>query len=283
MKYGIIAGNGRFPVIALETARKQGDEAVAIAIKEEASPDVERAAARCYWISLGELGKLIDTCKTEGITQIMMAGQVKHAKIFSSIRPDWRLIKVLGSLLHKNTDSLIGAVAKVLADEGINLVDSTLLLKPLLASAGAIAKRRADADEQRDIEYGRRIAHALASLDLGQSVAIAERACVALEAMEGTDAMLRRAASLVEGRRLTLVKASSRRRHLLFDVPVIGPGTIDTMIETNTTALAVDAGRTLILDKEELLAKANSAKIAIVGMEPMPEAFGTGKTGAGKA
>jgi len=268
MKYGIIAGNGRFPVIALETARKQGDEAIAIAIQEEASQEVERAAARCYWISLGELSKLIEICRSESITQIMMAGQVKHAKIFSSIRPDWRLVKLLGSLLHKNTDSLISAVAKVLEDEGIHLVDSTLLLKPLLAPAGAITRRKADSDEQRDIEYGRRIAHALASLDLGQSVAIAERACVALEAMEGTDAMLRRAASLVEGKRLTLVKASSRRRHLLFDVPVIGPGTIDVMVETNTTALAIDAGRTLMLDREELLAKANVAKIAILGMEP---------------
>jgi DUF1009 family protein len=268
MKYGVIAGNGRFPVIALETARKQGDEAVAIAIKEEASADVERAATRCYWVSLGELSKLIEICKSESITQIMMAGQVKHAKIFSSIRPDWRLIKLLGGLLNKNTDSLIGAVAKVLADEGIQLVDSTLLLKPLLAPAGAITKRKADSDEQRDIEYGRKVAHALASFDLGQSVAIAERACVALEAMEGTDAMLRRAASLVEGKRLTLVKASSRRRHLLFDVPVIGPGTIDVMIETNTTALAVDAGRTLMLDRAELLEKANAAKIAITGAEP---------------
>jgi len=268
MKYGIIAGNGRFPVIALETARQQGDEAIAIAIKEEASKDVERAAARCYWVSLGELSRLIDICKSEGISQIMMAGQVKHAKIFSSIRPDWRLVKLLAGLLHKNTDSLIGAVAKVLEDEGIQLVDSTLLLKPLLAPAGAISKRRADADEQRDIDYGRKIAHALASLDLGQSVAIADRACVALEAMEGTDAMLRRAASLVEGKRLTLVKASSRRRHLLFDVPVIGPQTIETMIETKTTALAIDAGRTLLLDKEELLAKANAARIAILGMEP---------------
>ena len=270
-KYGIIAGNGRFPVIALETARKQGDEAIAIAIKEEASPDVERAAERCYWVSLGELSKLIEICKSESITQIMMAGQVKHAKIFSSIRPDWRLVKLLGSLLHKNTDSLIGAVAKVLADEGIQLVDSTLLLKPLLAPVGVITKRKPDSDEQRDIEYGRRIAHALASFDLGQSVAIADRACVALEAMEGTDAMLRRAASLVEGKNMTLVKASSRRRHLLFDVPVIGPGTIDVMIETNTTALAVDAGRTLMLDKEDLLAKANSAKIAIVGMAPFED------------
>jgi DUF1009 family protein len=270
-KYGIIAGNGRFPVIALETARKQGDEAIAIAIREEASQDVELAAARCYWVSLGELSKLIEICKTESITQIMMAGQVKHAKIFSSIRPDWKLVKVLSSLMHKNTDSLIGAVAKVLADEGIELVDSTLLLKPLLAPAGAITKRKVDSEEQRDIDYGRKIAHALASLDVGQSVAIAERACVALEAMEGTDGMLRRAAGLVEGRRLTLVKASSRRRHLLFDVPVIGPGTIDVMIETNTTALAVDAGRTLMLDREELLAKSNDAKIAILGMAPVAE------------
>jgi UDP-2,3-diacylglucosamine hydrolase len=269
MKYGIIAGNGRFPVIALETARKQGDEAIAIAIKEEASAEVERAAERCYWVSLGELSRLIEICRGEGITRIMMAGQVKHAKIFSSIRPDWRLVKLLASLVHKNTDSLIGGVAKVLAGEGIELVDSTLLLKPLLAPAGAITKRKPDADERHDIEYGRKIAHALASLDVGQSVAIADRACVALEAMEGTDAMLRRAASLVEGKRLALVKASSRRRHLLFDVPVIGPGTIDTMIETNTTALAIDAGRTLMLDRDDLLAKANAAKIAIIGVEAL--------------
>jgi hypothetical protein len=269
MKYGIIAGNGRFPVIALETARKQGDQAVAIAIREEASPDVERAAAKCYWVSLGELSRLIEICRSEGITQIMMAGQVKHAKIFSSIRPDWKLVKLLASLAQKNTDSLIGGVAKVLADEGIDLVDSTMLMKPLLATAGAMTKRKADSDEARNIEYGRKIAHALASLDLGQSVAIADRACVALEAMEGTDAMLRRAAGLVEGKNLTLVKASSRRRHLLFDVPVVGPQTIDVMIETRTTALAVDAGRTLLLDKEELLSKANSARIAILGMEPL--------------
>ena len=269
MKYGIIAGSGRFPVLALETARKQGDEAVAIAIREEASPDVERVAARCHWISLGELSRLIEICRKEGLTQIMMAGQVKHAKIFSSIRPDWRLIKVLAALPSKNTDSLIGAVQKVLLDEGISLVDSTLLLKPLLAGLGPITKRKFDSEEERDIEYGRRIAHALASLDLGQSVAIADRACVALEAMEGTDAMLRRAASLVEGKRLSLVKASARRRHLLFDVPAIGPNTIDVMMETNTSALAVDAGRTLLLDREELLGKANAAKIAIVGMEAL--------------
>lgn len=269
MKYGIIAGNGRFPILALETARKQGDEAVAFAIREEAAPEVEGVAARCHWISLGDLSKLIELCHKEGITQIMMAGQVKHAKIFSSIRPDWRLAKLLFTLGSKNTDSLIGAVQKVLSDEGIELVDSTLLLKPLLAPLGAVTRRKPDSDEMRDIDYGRKIAHTLASLDLGQSVAIADKACVALEAMEGTDAMLRRAASLVEGKRLTLVKASSRRRHLLFDVPVIGPGTVDVMVETGTTALAVDAGRTLLLDRDELVAKANAARLAIVGMEAL--------------
>ena len=268
MKYGIIAGNGRFPLLALEAARRQGDEAVAFAIKEEAAPEVERLAAKCYWISLGDLSKLIDACKRECITRIMMAGQVKHAKIFSAIRPDWRLLKLLATLPLKNTDSLIGGVRRVLSDEGIELVDSTLLLKALLAPAGVITRRKPDADELRDIEYGRRIAHALASLDLGQSVAIADRACVALEAMEGTDAMLRRAACLVEGRRLTLVKAASRRRHMLFDVPVIGPQTVDVMIETRTSALAIDAGRTLLLDREELLAKANAEGIAIIGKEP---------------
>jgi UDP-2,3-diacylglucosamine hydrolase len=267
VRYGIIAGNGRFPILALETARKQGDEAIAFAIKEEAALEVEQAAARCYWISLGDLSKLIDICKNEGITQIMMAGQVKHAKIFSAIRPDWRLAKLLLTLTTKNTDSLIGAVMKVLAGEGIELVDSTLLLKPLMAPSGAVTKRKPTSDEMRDIEYGRKIAHTLASLDLGQSVAIADRACVALEAMEGTDAMLRRAATLVEGKRLTLVKASSRRRHLLFDVPVIGPGTIAVMRETGTTALAIDAGRTLMLDREEMLALANAAGIAILGCD----------------
>lgn len=269
MKYGIIAGNGRFPLLALETARRQGDEAIAFAIKEEAAPEVESLAARCYWISLGDLSKLIDSCKREGVTRIMMAGQVKHAKIFSAIRPDWRLFKLLAALPRKNTDSLIGAVRKVLSDEGIELVDSTLLLKPLLAPPGPVTKRKLDAGEERDIEYGRRIAHQLATFDLGQSVAIADGACVALEAMEGTDAMLRRAASLVEGSRLSLVKASSGRKHLLFDVPVIGPGTIEVMIETGTTALAVDAGRTLMLDRDEMIARANAAKIAIAGMEAL--------------
>ena len=269
MKYGLIAGNGRFPVLALETARAAGDEVVCIAIQEEASPEVEPLAARCYWVSLGALSRLIEICHAEGVTQIMMAGQVKHAKIFSSIRPDWRLFKLLASLPRKNTEGLIGGVAKVLADEGIELLDSTALLKPLLAPEGVLTKRKPDKEEQTNIAYGRRIAHALASFDVGQSVAIADRACVALEAMEGTDAMLRRAAALVNGKPLVLVKASSRRRHLLFDVPVLGLDTIAVMQETGATAWSVEAGRTLLQDRAAMIRGANAAGLAIVGESPL--------------
>ena len=265
MAYGLIAGNGRFPVLALEAARKAGIEVVTIGIKEEAGPEIEP----CHWISLGQLSKLIEICKSEKITQIMMCGQVKHAKIFSSIVPDWRLVKLLASIDTKNTEGLIGGVAKVLGDEGIELVDSTLLLKDLLAPEGVLTSRKPNPEELRDIEYGRKIAGALAAVDIGQSVAIAERACVAVEAMEGTDAMLRRAALLVEGKPLRLVKASRRRRHMLFDVPVIGPRTISVMAETNTTALAIDAGNTLLIDRAELIAAADASGITILASGPV--------------
>ena len=267
-RYGLIAGNGRFPILALEAARELGLDVVTIGIREEASDEIERVAAKTHWISLGQLSRLIEILQDEGVGEVMMCGQVKHASIFSAIRPDWRLFKLLGSLRHKNTDALIGGIARILEDEGIRLVDSTLLLKNLLAGEGALTERKPDDDEMRDIHYGRRIANALAGFDIGQSVAIADRACVAVEAMEGTDAMLRRAASLVNGRPLRLVKVSKRRRHLLFDVPVVGPATIDVMRETGTTALAVDAGRTLLLDRAELMEKANAAGIGIFGYKP---------------
>jgi UDP-2,3-diacylglucosamine hydrolase len=261
---GLIAGNGRFPVLALEAAKKAGLEVVAIGIKEEASKEIEPLAARSHWISLGALGKLIEICHAEGITQVMMCGQVKHAKIFSSIVPDWRLVKLLASLETRNTDGLIGGVRKLLAEEGIELLDSTLLLKELLAPAGVLTNRAPTEDEQRDLDSGSRLAAALSAHDVGQSVAIAERACVAVEAMEGTDAMLRRAASLVNGKPLRLVKGSRRRAHLLFDVPVIGPATVAVMAETGTTAASIDAGRTLLLDRGELIRQADRAGIAIV-------------------
>ena len=266
MRYGLIAGNGRFPLLALESAQRLGLDVTVIAIQEEAPKEIEALAARCHWISLGQLGKLIDICRKEGIADVVMCGQVKHAKIFSSIVPDWRLVKLLASLPSKNTDGLIGGVIKILADEGIQLRDSTWLLKPLLAAAGAMTRRKPEKEESVNIEYGRRVANALAGFDVGQSVAICERACVALEAMEGTDAMLRRAAGLVNGRPLTLVKVARGREHMLFDVPVIGASTVPVLVETGTTAVAIEAGKTLMLDKEELLAAADRAGVTIVGL-----------------
>ncbi|HWR54687.1 MAG TPA: UDP-2,3-diacylglucosamine diphosphatase LpxI [Bryobacteraceae bacterium] len=268
MRYGLIAGNGRFPILALEEARKLGHEVVVLAIQQEAAPEVERLASTCHWISIGQLGKLIDTLHKEAVTEVVMCGQVKHTQLFSAIKPDWRLAKLLFSLKQKNTDALIGGIADELAKEGIRLGDSTMLLKPLLAGEGPLTRRKPSKEEQHDIDYGRRVANALAGFDIGQSVAISEGACVAVEAMEGTDSMLRRAAGLVNGRSLRLVKASRRRKHLQFDVPVAGPATIDTMVETGTTVLAVDSGRTLLLDREEMLAKAEGAGIAVIGYSP---------------
>jgi len=267
MRYGLIAGNGRFPLLALESARRLGHEVTVVAIQEEASPDLEAAAPGCHWISLGQLGRLIEILKRDGITEVVMAGQVKHAKIFSSIRPDWRLVKLLATLPAKNTDGLIGGVVRILEDEGIHLRDSTALLQPMLAGAGVMTRRKPSHEESSNIRYGRRVANALAGFDVGQSVAICERSCVALEAMEGTDAMLRRAASLANGRPLTLVKVARRREHLLFDVPVVGLATIPVMRETGATAMAIEAGRTLMLDKEQTIAAANEAGIAIVGLD----------------
>jgi DUF1009 family protein len=267
-RYGMIAGNGRFPLLALETARREGHEVVVVAIENEASPDLAPLAGALHWVNIGQLGKLIEILKREGISEVMMTGQVKHVSLFSGITPDWRLVKLLASLKEKNTAALIGGIQKVLREEGIELVDSTRLLKPLLAPEGVLTRRKPNKEEEADIRYGRRIASVLATADVGQSVAISEKACVAAEAMEGTDAMLRRAAALTGGKSLCLVKASRGRAHLLFDVPVAGLTTIDTMIETHTTVLAVDAGRTLLLDKEEMLRRADDAQISVAAYPP---------------
>jgi DUF1009 family protein len=267
----MIAGNGRFPLLALETARREGHEVVVIAIENEATPDLAPLASAIHWVNIGQLGKLIDILKCEKVSEVMMTGQVKHVSLFSSVKPDWRLFKLLASLREKNTAALIGGIQKVLHEEGIELVDSTRLLKSLLAPAGVLTRRKPDKEEEADITYGRRIASILATADVGQSVAISERACVAAEAMEGTDAMLRRAASLTNGKPLRLVKASRGRAHLLFDVPVAGLTTIETMIETGTSALAVDAARTLLLDKTEMLERANNANITVVAYPPLEQ------------
>jgi UDP-2,3-diacylglucosamine hydrolase len=266
--WGLIAGNGRFPFLVLEGARSQGIDMAVIALKEEASPELEKAAKRVHWVSLGELSKTIELMHQEGVTQAVMAGQVKHNKIFSSIRPDWKLAKLLFSLPRKNTDALIGAVARVLEEEGIRLVDSTLFLKPLLPEAGVLTRRAPNEHEAEDIAYGRGLAQQIAGMDIGQTVVIADRACVAVEAMEGTDEVLARAARIAAGKPLVVVKVSKPAQDMRFDVPVIGLPTIEQMRVAGATALAVDAGRTLLFDKTTLMELADAAGIAIQAFPP---------------
>jgi DUF1009 family protein len=261
--WGLIAGNGRFPFLVLEGARSQGIDMAVIALKEEASQELANSAKRLHWVSLGELSKAIDLMHREGVTQAVMAGQVKHNKIFSAIRPDWKLAKLLFSLPRKNTDSLIGAVAKVFEDEGIHLVDSTHFLKPLLPGAGVLTRRSPDEREAADMAYGLGVARQISGMDIGQTVVISDRACVAVEAMEGTDETIARAARLVDGKPLVVVKVSKPNQDMRFDVPVVGLPTIEQMKSSRATALAIDAGRTLLFDRDKLLAEADAAGIAI--------------------
>jgi DUF1009 family protein len=267
-RWGLIAGNGRFPFLVLEGARSQGIDMAVIALREEASPELERVAARLHWVSLGELSEALELLHQEGVNKAVMAGQVKHNKIFSSIRPDWKLAKLLFSLPVKSTDSLIGAVAKVLEAEGIELVDSTTFLKPLVPDPGVLTRRAPDAREAADIAYGQKIARQIAALDLGQTVVVRERACVAIEAMEGTDETIERAARISGGRPLVVVKVSKPQQDMRFDVPVVGLPTVEVMKRSNATALAVDAGRVLLFDRERLIEAADAAGIAVQAFAP---------------
>lgn len=276
--WGLIAGNGRFPFLVLEGARSQGIEMAVIALKEEASPELERIAKRLHWVSLGELSETIELMHQEGVTQAVMAGQVKHNKIFSAIRPDWKLAKLLFSLPRKNTNSLIGAVARVLAEEGIRLVDSTLFLKPLVPDAGVLTRRAPNEHEAEDMAYGRALAQQIAGMDIGQTVVIADRACVAVEAMEGTDEVIARAARIAGGKPLVVVKVSKPGQDMRFDVPVVGLPTIEQMRGAGATALAVDAGRTLLFDRPKLIELADAAGIAIEAFSPaVPEPIDANK------
>ena len=278
MKLGLIAGNGRFPFMLLDAARAKGLAVVVAAIREETDAEIDlRAAAdegiTVEWLSLGELSRLIEHFHKEGVTKAVMAGQVKHKQIFSSIRPDWRLAKLLLNLRTRNTDMLLGAVAKVLGDEGIELIGSTAFLEPLLAQEGVLTARAPSEDERKNIEYGLGVARAVAGFDIGQTVVVAAQACVAVEAMEGTDAAIERAGQLMLSldddastleRRLTVVKVAKPNQDMRFDVPVIGMATVETMIRSNASCLSVETGRTLLFDREALLKRADEAGIAIV-------------------
>ena len=273
-RIGLIAGNGTFPLLILDAARAQGFDVVVVAIKEEASAEIEdRGAASVHWVSLGELSKLIETFQREGVQRAIMAGQVKHKQIFSAIRPDWQLAKLLLSLTTRNTDSLLGAVAKVLAEEGITLESSTGLLEPLLVKVGVLTQRSPSEQERKNIDYGRAVARQLAQYDIGQTVVIAESACVAVEAMEGTDAAIERAGHIMASlrgdastlsRALTVVKIAKPNQDMRFDVPVIGVRTIEVMQVAGATCLALDAGKCLLLDGQKVLDAANAAGMAVV-------------------
>jgi UDP-2,3-diacylglucosamine hydrolase len=278
-KLGLIAGNGKFPFLVLDAARAQGYEVVVAAIKEETFPEIEsHGAAAVHWLSLGELSKLIETFQREGVRRAVMAGQVKHKQIFSSIRPDWRLAKLLLSLTTRNTDSLLGAVAKVLADEGITLEKSTWLLDPLLVKPGVLTKRQPTEQERKNIDYGRAVARRLAEDDIGQTVVIAESACVAVEAMEGTDATIERAGQIMRSlhgdastfsqsflsQSLTVVKIAKPNQDMRFDVPVVGVKTIEVMHTAGASCLALDAGKCLLLDGQKVIDAADASEIAIV-------------------
>jgi UDP-2,3-diacylglucosamine hydrolase len=303
MKLGLIAGNGRFPFLLLDAARAEGLSVVVAAIRQETDPEIDERAANdnqitVHWLGLGELSRLIDTFHAEGVTRAVMAGQVRHKQIFSSLRPDWRLAKLLLSLRTRSTDMLLGAIAKVLGDEGIELISSTSFLEPLLAQEGVLTAREPNEDERKDIDYGLGVARAVAGFDIGQTVVVAAQACVAVEAMEGTDAAIERAGALMQSmrdesghdesgeaastlhpsdkdpspgiptlaRRLTVVKVAKPNQDMRFDVPVIGIHTIETMIRAGATCLSVEAGRTLLFDRDALLARADQAGIAILAV-----------------
>jgi len=278
MKLGLIAGNGRFPFLLLDAARAQGLAVVVAAIREETDPEIDRRAASdngitVHWLSLGELSRLISTFHKEGVEKAVMAGQVKHKQIFSSIRPDWRLAKLLLNLHNRSTDMLLGAVAKVLGDEGIELISSTEFLEPLLAQEGVLTPRAPSEDERKNIAYGLGVASAVAGFDVGQTVVVAAQACVAVEAMEGTDAAIERAGRLMHSldeeastleRHLTVVKVAKPNQDMRFDVPVIGMATVETMIRAGASCLSVEAGRTLLFDRAKLIERASQSGIAIV-------------------
>ena len=269
MKLGLIAGNGRFPFLVLDAARAQGYDVTIVAAKEETFPELNDAAARhgsaIHWISLGQLGTCITLLKKAGVTHAVMAGQVKHTKIFAGgIIPDLTFLSVLKQLTSKNTDGLIGAVANVLHDRGIELMDSTSLLQPLLAGAGVLTARAPTEEEEKDFEFGYRIADAIAALDIGQTIAVKHLAVVAVEAMEGTDEVIGRAGHLA-GPGVRIVKVAKPKQDMRFDVPVVGVATIQAMRVAGASALSIDAGKTLMLDGAAIVAAANDAGIAIVG------------------
>lgn len=268
-RIGLIAGNGQFPFKVLQSAQKQGLEVVVAAIKEETFPEIESYGYPVHWLGLGELGKLIKLFRKEGIKTAIMAGQVKHVQIFGSSLPDLTMIRMLAGLKSRNTDALIGGVSRILAEAGIAVVDSTALLKPFMAPEGTLTRRGLNASEKENVAYGRPIAHKIALMDIGQTIVVRDQAVVAVEAMEGTDSVIRRAGKLANKDHLTVIKVSKPKQDMRFDIPVIGLPTIEAMVASGATALVIDAARTLIFDREEMVDSADRHDIAVVALPPI--------------
>jgi DUF1009 family protein len=277
MHYGLIAGNGRFPFMVVEGARRAGVSLSVAAIREETDPLIEKEVESFTWVGIGQLGKMIRFFKGEGVEKAIMAGQVKHVQIFSGAVPDARMLKMLLKLPRRNTNSLIGAIADELASEGIDLIDSTYFLQDYLPAVGTITHRKASAAERADVDYGLEIAREMSRLDLGQTIVVRGKACVAIEAMEGTDATIRRAGELMRGREgrskikvtsgpLTVLKLSKPDQDMRFDVPVVGVPTIESMLDAGATCLCVSAGKTLLFDRDEMKVLADKNKIAILAV-----------------
>jgi DUF1009 family protein len=263
MSFGLIAGNGEFPFLVVDGAKRSGERLVVAAIKEETDPRIEEVADKVLWVGIGQLGKMISFFKEEGVDKVVMAGQVKHVQIFSGAIPDMRMFKMLWRLPKRNTDTLIGGIAEEMSRDGIELIDSTYFIKDLLPEEGVLTKRQPDDSELDNIGYGLGIASEIARLDLGQTIVVRAKACVAIEAMEGTDATIRRAGELANGK-LTVVKVAKPDQDMRFDVPVVGLPTIETMIEAGATCLSITAGKTLMFNKKEMLDLAERNKISIV-------------------
>lgn len=265
MTFGLIAGNGQFPFLVIEGARKAGEKLVVVAIKEETDEKIEEVADKVLWVGIGKLGRMISFFKKEDVEKVMMAGQVKHVQIFSGALPDLKMLKMLWNLPQRNTDSLIGGIADVMAEEGIELIDSTYFIKDHLAKEGVLTKRKPNEIEKENIEYGLKIANEIARLDLGQTIVVRAKACVAIEAMEGTDEIIKRAGELANGK-LTVVKVAKPDQDMRFDVPVVGVPTIETMIEAGATCLCLNADKTLVFNREKMLDLANKNKICVIGV-----------------
>lgn len=265
MNYGLIAGNGKFPFLVVEGAREAGEKLVVVAIKEETDRKIEKIADKVLWVGIGQLGKMIAFFQRENVTRAIMAGQVKHVQIFSGALPDLRMLRMLLSLRERNTDALIGAIADELAKDGIELIDSTYFIQDHLARAGVLTRRTPDERERGNIEYGLKIANEIARLDLGQTIVVRAKACVAIEAMEGTDAVITRAGTLARGK-LTVVKVAKPSQDMRFDVPVVGVPTVQTMIQAGASCLCLTANKTLIFDRTEMIKLANSKRISIIAV-----------------